>query len=57
MLLDADGASVRWRPHEHVVDRWAGAPVLIEKLFRFGRRVSQIAGVALIGWGFFVLVH
>jgi predicted metal-binding membrane protein len=31
--------------------------VLIEKLFPFGRRVSQITGAALIGWGVFVLVH
>ena len=31
--------------------------VLIEKLFPFGPRVSQITGVALIGWGAFVLVH
>jgi predicted metal-binding membrane protein len=31
--------------------------VLIEKLFPFGRRVSQITGVVLIGWGVFVLVH
>jgi predicted metal-binding membrane protein len=31
--------------------------VLIEKLFPYGRRVSQITGAALIGWGVFVLVH
>jgi predicted metal-binding membrane protein len=31
--------------------------VLIEKLFPFGRRVSQITGAVLIGWGVFVLVH
>ena len=31
--------------------------VLIEKLFPYGRRVSQITGVALISWGVFVLVH
>jgi predicted metal-binding membrane protein len=31
--------------------------VLVEKLFPFGRRVSQITGVVLIGWGVFVLVH
>jgi predicted metal-binding membrane protein len=31
--------------------------VLIEKLFPFGHRVSQITGAALIGWGVFVLVH
>jgi predicted metal-binding membrane protein len=31
--------------------------VLIEKLFPFGHRVSQISGAALIGWGVFVLVH
>jgi predicted metal-binding membrane protein len=31
--------------------------VLIEKLFPLGPRVSQLAGVALIGWGVFVLVH
>jgi predicted metal-binding membrane protein len=31
--------------------------VLIEKLFPLGPRVSQLAGVALIGWGAFVLVH
>jgi predicted metal-binding membrane protein len=31
--------------------------VLVEKLFPFGRRVSQITGAALIGWGAFVLVH
>jgi predicted metal-binding membrane protein len=31
--------------------------VLIEKLFPLGPRVSQLTGVALIGWGAFVLVH
>ena len=31
--------------------------VLIEKLFPLGRRVSQLSGVALIGWGVFVLIH
>jgi predicted metal-binding membrane protein len=31
--------------------------VLVEKLLPFGRRVSQITGAALIGWGVFVLVH
>ena len=31
--------------------------VLIEKLFPFGPRVSQLTGVILIGWGAFVLVH
>ena len=31
--------------------------VLVEKLFPQGRRVSQITGAALIGWGVFVLVH
>ena len=31
--------------------------VLIEKLFPLGPRVSQLTGVALIGWGVFVLVH
>ncbi len=31
--------------------------VLIEKLFPFGRRVSQLTGAALIGCGMFVLVH
>jgi predicted metal-binding membrane protein len=31
--------------------------VLVEKLFPFGRRVSQVTGAALIGWGVFVLVH
>jgi predicted metal-binding membrane protein len=31
--------------------------VLIEKLFPYGRRVSQITGAALVGWGVFVLVH
>ena len=31
--------------------------VLVEKLFPYGRRVSQITGAALIGWGVFVLVH
>jgi predicted metal-binding membrane protein len=31
--------------------------VLIEKMFPFGRRVSQATGAALIGWGVFVLVH
>jgi predicted metal-binding membrane protein len=31
--------------------------VLVEKLFPFGRSVSQIAGAALIGWGLFVLVR
>jgi predicted metal-binding membrane protein len=31
--------------------------VLIEKLFPFGPRVAQLTGVALIGWGAFVLVH
>jgi predicted metal-binding membrane protein len=31
--------------------------VLIEKLFPFGRRVSQLTGAALLGWGVFVLVH
>jgi predicted metal-binding membrane protein len=31
--------------------------VLIEKLFPLGPRVSQLAGVGLIGWGAFLLVH
>ena len=31
--------------------------VLIEKLFPLGPRVAQLTGVALIGWGAFVLVH
>ena len=31
--------------------------VLIEKLFPLGPRVSQLSGVALIGWGVFVLIH
>ena len=31
--------------------------VLVEKLLPFGRRVSQITGAALIGWGVFVLVY
>lgn len=31
--------------------------VLIEKLFPFDRRVSQLTGAALVGWGVFVLVH
>jgi predicted metal-binding membrane protein len=31
--------------------------VLIEKLFPFGRRVSQLTGAALIACGMFVLVH
>jgi predicted metal-binding membrane protein len=31
--------------------------VLVEKLFPYGRRVSQITGAALIGWGVLVLVH
>ena len=31
--------------------------VLIEKLFPLGPRGSQLTGVALIGWGAFVLVH
>jgi predicted metal-binding membrane protein len=31
--------------------------VLIEKLFPFGPRVSQLTGVVLIGWGALVLVH
>ena len=31
--------------------------VLIEKLFPFGRRASQITGAALVGWGVFLLVH
>jgi predicted metal-binding membrane protein len=31
--------------------------VLVEKLFPLGRRVSQVTGAALIGWGVFVLVH
>ena len=31
--------------------------VLIEKLFPFGRRASQLTGAALIGWGVLVLVH
>ncbi len=31
--------------------------VLIEKLFPYGRHVSQTTGAVLIGWGVFVLVH
>jgi predicted metal-binding membrane protein len=31
--------------------------VLVEKLFPYGRRVSQITGAVLIGWGVLVLVH
>jgi predicted metal-binding membrane protein len=31
--------------------------VLIEKLFPLGPRVSQLTGVALIGWGAFILIH
>ena len=31
--------------------------VLIEKLLPLGPRVSQVAGLALIGWGAFVLIH
>jgi predicted metal-binding membrane protein len=34
-----------------------GLLVLIEKLFPLGPRVAQLIGVALIGWGAFVLVH
>jgi predicted metal-binding membrane protein len=39
---------------------WIAGPgllVLIEKLFPLGPRVAQLIGVALIGWGAFVLVH
>jgi predicted metal-binding membrane protein len=57
MLLDADGLLFVGGLMNMFWIAGLALLVLIEKLFPFGRRVSQLTGTALLGWGVFVLVH
>ena len=57
MLLDADGALVRGRPHESALDRRTGASGADREAVSTRSPRAQLTGVALIGWGAFVLVH
>jgi predicted metal-binding membrane protein len=57
MLLDADGLLFVGGLMTLLWIAGPGLLVLIEKLFPLGPRVAQLIGVALIGWGAFVLVH